>query len=36
MALVVEPRNPLQLSLFEWWDSQVTDYPESPTIARRA
>ncbi|WP_439638026.1 zinc ribbon domain-containing protein [Spirulina sp.] len=35
MALVVEPSNPLQLSLFEWINGQVTGCSESPTIARR-
>ncbi|WP_342597415.1 transposase [Cyanobacterium aponinum UTEX 3222] len=35
MTLVVEPSNPLQLSLFEWINGQVTGCSESPTIARR-
>jgi hypothetical protein len=30
MALAVEPKNPLQLSLFEWINGQAIAYSESP------
>ena len=33
VSLETEPRNPLQLNLFEWMDGQVIGCPESPTIA---
>jgi putative transposase len=33
VLLETEPSNPKQLSLFEWIGGQVTDFPESPTIA---
>jgi putative transposase len=33
VSLETEPSNPKQLSLFEWIGGQVTDFPESPTIA---
>ena len=32
-GLLDEPKNPQQLCLFEWRDSQVTDYLDSATIA---
>ena len=32
-GLLDEPKNPRQLCLFEWRDSQVTDYLDSATIA---
>lgn len=35
MTLVVEPSNPVQLSLFQWSNGQVIGCSESPTIARR-
>ena len=31
--LLSEPKNPRQLSLFEWRDGRVTGYPDSATIA---